>query len=642
MRLAALFGNRAVLQRDMVIPVWGWTEPFSLVRVCLGDNSARAVSGADGKFMVRLAPMAAGGPYTLEAVAVKSGAKATAEDVMVGEVWVASGQSNMEFTFDQLNIKDINPLNNHNVRMITVPRTADQMRKQDFAGEWLLGDSDELKYFSAVAFHFADKLQKELGMTIGVISAAWGGTIIEAWTSRETLIRNPEMTGRVKRYEADVNNEAFWGKYEFEDMSDLYSLRNKVVSQENYPQDPGNIGEEMGWAAPDFDDSAWELMKLPSSWKLQGVPYNGSLWFRLQLNVPASWGGKDLLVNIGAVDKHDVTYFNGERIGANGKDFEEQFWNVPREYKIPGRLVKPGKNTIAVRAFSFLFDGGLIGPAKVMRIAPEGRPEEAISLTGKWRYAVEHNVGNIGAVIMQPGPGNPNTPYILFDNMIYPLLPYAMRGAIWYQGESNEQNHAQYRRLMADMICDWRHAWGQGDFQFLLVQLANFRDQMDFSETSLWPYVREAQMQALELPNTGMAVTLDIGEALDIHPKNKLDVGHRLAYWALRDSYHRNIVASGPIYRDMVIENNRIRLFFNNIGNGLVAKDGELKTFMISDSSKNFLPAVAFIEGNSVVVSSSEVEKPAAVRYAWSDNPEGCNLYNAEGLPASSFRTDTW
>ncbi len=636
MKLAALFGDHAVLQRDKVIPVWGWTEPDKRVTVKLGPHSACTMSQHDGKFMVRFPSFSAGGPYTLSAED-EDGGKVVSEDIMIGEVWIGSGQSNMEFTYTHLSHPVDKIVKNSEVRMITVPMIAANGKQTDFVGDWTIGDDAcAMLAWSAVGHQFILKLQQELGVTVGFIASSWGGTLIEAWTSRETLLRNPDMSGIVKCYESSVCTEEFWDNFQ------------KEEELKKFIPDPGNTGEEKGWATSDFDDSNWQTMELPGSWRSQGIDFNGALWFRKEITIPENWQGKELSINIGAVDKHDITYFNGTKIGATGAGVEEKYWNHYREYTIPANLVKPGKNTIAVRAYSFAFEGGLTGPAQVMQIAPTNSSGNPVFLTGNWKYEIEHNIGNFQANAQdakEMGPGNQNSMYILYDSMIEPLLPCAMRGVIWYQGESsaNRGNPRHYYRMQTDLINDWRYAWGQDDFPFLIVQLANFREPLEYEPEATWPIVRDAQMKALKLPNTGMAVTIDIGEAEDIHPKNKRDVGIRLANWALRDTYGFNIVPSGPIYRDMMIDGDKIRILFDHIGSGLVAKEGqELKTFMIAGFDQKFVPAKAVIEGMSVVVSCPEVPNPYAVRYAWADNPDGCNLYNAEGLPASPFRTDTW
>ena len=315
---------------------------------------------------------------------------------------------------------------------------------------------------------------------------------------------------------------------------------------------------------------------------------------------------------------------------------------MPRMYNVPGRLVRAGRAVVAVRAYSFLYEGGLIGPSEKMVVGPADGSSAPVPLAGVWRLKIEHDFGKTQPLALPFGPCNHQTPYILNDNMVQPLIPYAVRGATWYQGESNESNPREYGRLLRALIRDWRRAWGQGDFPFLTVQLANFKQPLAYEPGSQWALLREGQLRSLQDANTGLAVAIDIGDALDVHPRNKLDVGERLAQWALARTYDKPLTPSGPLYRDFVIEGDRIRLRFDHRGGGLVARDGVLKTFVVAGSGRKFVDADVEIDGDTVVVHSTEVSEPVAVRYAWADNPAGCNLYNREGLPASPFRTDRW
>jgi sialate O-acetylesterase len=634
MKLAAIFGDHAVLQREMPAPVWGWTRPLAQVSVKLGPYEACGMAGDDGKFLVRLPPMPAGGPYELEATAADGGGTATSVDVMVGEVWLASGQSNMEWTLMLIGAagqQEAATAGDPLLRMLNVPREARLGRQSDVRAAWQRCAPPATREFSAVGYYFARRLRAELGVAVGILHSSWGGTLVEAWISREWLVRNEHAAHWVAAYEAEVHSPAYWDhKKEQRPLSDFF------------PADPGNGGEKAGWAKPAHPEGDWKEVVLPRAWQFFGHNHSGVFWFRKTLDIPASWAGKDLSLQIGAVDKQDVTYFNGEPVGATGSGFEQEFWNVDRDYRVPGRLVKAGPNTIAVRAYSFAYYGGLIGPAISMRVALRDASEPAISLAGNWRYKVEHDLGLVSAPAADLGPGNANSPYILYDSMIAPLAPAALRGAIWYQGESNANRASEYRGLLTDLIRCWRRDFGVGDFAFLTVQLANYMGEADYQHESSWARLREAQLQTLAEPATGLAVTIDIGEATDIHPKNKQDVGGRLAQWALGKTYGRPVCPSGPLYRSLTIEGARIRLSFAHTDGGLVARGGALKTFYIAGAERRFVSAEAVIEGDTIVVSSPDVTRPLAVRYAWADNPAGCNLYNAAGLPASPFRTDGW
>ncbi len=629
-RLAGIFGDHGILQQGMPIPVWGWAKPGAQVKANIAKVEAETQARDDGYFFLPLPPLRSGGPYDLQIKA--AGKTATVKDLLLGEVWLASGQSNMQMTLNACGAQGkeaIRAAGQAKIRMITIPRVAVLAGQNDIAAEWQVANPENAPDFSAVAYHFARKLYDELKIPVGIINSSWGGTIVETWTSREALLQNPDTRHWTERYEATVFSPDFWAD-------------PRVPEASRFPVDPGNTGVKKGWAKGDFDDASWPTMELPRTWQSAGHNYSGVFWFRRSVDIPAAWAGQDLILEIGAVDKQDVTYFNGSKVGATGKDFEETHWNKPRAYKVPGRLVRPGRNAIAVRAYSFVYAGGMIGPAERMRLVRGDGKGQPISLTGAWRYQVEHNLGLVQPPAPPMGPGNPNSPYMLFDNMIRPLIPYALRGVIWYQGESNVPQWRQYQSMLTAMIRDWRRRWGQGDFPFLQVQLANYLAPQAYQENSQWARLREAQLKTLEEVNTGMAVSIDIGETADIHPKNKKDVGYRLAQWALAQTYGRKVVPSGPLYSGMTIELQRLRLHFKQVGGGLVAKGGQLRGFVVCGPARQFVEAQAAIDGATVIVEAKGVEKPIAARYAWADNPEGCNLYNAEGLPASPFRTDNF
>ncbi len=654
LRLAALFSDHAVVQQGQTVAVWGWMKPKSRVRVCLGATVAQNLSGADGKFLVHLPRMAAGGPFELKVESIDDGESITRKDIYVGEVWLASGQSNMEWTHMQVcGEADTGALACDGVRMFSTPRRSFAGRQSDVDAVWERGDDDTaVGIFSAVAYFFAKRLHKELGVKIGIINSSWGGTIVEAWTSRETLINNPDVAPWVLSLDNTVNDPEFWAPHEDVDLTDPIARQGLPADVSvNFPEDPGNNAFAEGWADAKCDMSDWSQMRLPGVWNNKH-PFSGIFWFRMEVEIPSNWQGKDILLCIGAVDKQDTTYFNGVQVGKTGARFEQNFWNVPRKYTVPANLVKTGKNVIAVRAYSFAYHGGLIGPKNTMFIVPKEAADDKtqrIPLAGNWDYRIEHNLGVVatGNAGAHPGPGVANTPGILYDNMIAPLVPYSMKGAIWYQGESNASENfridsKKYERGIVDMIRDWRFSWAQGAFPFIQVQLANYQNALDFDENSTWANLRESQRRSLSEPNTGMAVIIDAGEAGNIHPADKETVGFRLAQWALAETYRKNIVATGPLYEGCQIDGNTMRIKFKNVGGGLVSKDGALKTFYIAGCDQTFEPAKAVIDGNEVVLSNPNVSEPMAARYAWADNPEGCNLYNAEGLPASPFRTDTW
>lgn len=385
------------------------------------------------------------------------------------------------------------------------------------------------------------------------------------------------------------------------------------------------------WRTPELNDAAWAHMTLPALWETGPLPdFDGVVWFRKTVDVPAEAAGKEVRLQLAMIDDADVTYVNGVKVGSTNS------YNEKRIYTIPAGVLKAGKNVIAVRVEDSGGGGGIYGDAADMKLSIG---TNAIPLSGDWAFGIESVGGGNGSS------NNPNSfPTLLYNAMIHPLIPFAMKGVIWYQGENNAGRAYQYRTAFPLMIQDWRKRWGH-DFPFYFVQLASFNAGGGNSKNgSAWAELREAQTMTLQLPHTGMAVTTDIGEAGDIHPKNKQDVGLRLAAVALHDAYGKNTVFSGPVYQSMKVEGAKIVLSFSNIAGGLMARDkyGYLKGFEVAGTDQQFHYAKAFVQGDGVVVYADDVPNPVAVRYAWADDAGEANLYNKEGFPAVPFRTDTW
>lgn len=382
------------------------------------------------------------------------------------------------------------------------------------------------------------------------------------------------------------------------------------------------------WMRPGLDDSDWKSMTVPGLWESGPVgQYDGIIWFRKTVHIPESWAGENLSLHLGPVDDLDSTYVNGQLIGS------QEVHNAPRDYTIPANLTESCELKIAVRVVDWMGGGGFWGEDKDMRI--KSSSGDSILLSGEWLF----KEGIKGSdVPLRPSQSSPT---MLFNGMINPIVNYVMRGVIWYQGEANASRAYQYRSLFPTMIEDWRKHWNRGDFPFYFVQLANFMDIKSEPSESAWAELREAQLMTLALPNTGMACIIDIGEADDIHPRNKQDVGKRLALIARNQIYGEDVPFSGPIYKSKKVEGNKIRLNFDHVYDGLSAKSENLKGFAIAGEDKKFVWAEAVVEGESVLVWSDDIKNPVAVRYAWADNPV-CNLVNSEGLPASPFRTDNW
>ena len=623
--LHGLFTDNMVLQRDISVPVWGWTEPGATVTVSIAAQTVTAVAQADGKWLARLEPMQAGGPFRMKIAGPQS---VVLKNVMIGDVWICSGQSNMEMGIGAATngAEEIARATNSMIRLYIVPEETAFSPRSNPRSHWdvctpATAAKGYWKGFSAVGYFFGRKIQEETGVPIGMIQSAWPGRIAEAWMSESALGALPEHKAQVAAFKAEVAEHLEQGAEYNEKAMQEWWLKN----------DPGSVSD--AWAKPDFDHSAWKTMDLPQFWEQAGLPdFDGIVWYRREVTVPASWSGRDLTLHLGPIDDRDTTWFNGVKVG--GLDA----WNAERDYRIPADLVWTGRNVIAIRVLDTGLGGGLWGKPEQLSLERKGEPP--IPLAGPWPYCAGKHLKDSTPLPRDLTAGNPNLPAVLFNGMIAPLVPFGIKGVIWYQGESNSERSSQYRDLLTALIRDWRARFGVGDFSFLIVQLANFRDGPDEPAVSDRSVIRETQMLVSQSePNCGLAVAIDIGNPTDIHPANKQEVGRRLALAALANVYGKKIEYSGPIYRSFEIEGNSIRLSFDH-ANGLAARDGELKSFVIAGRDGKFAPARATIDRNTIVVSSPTVAEPVAVRYGWADSPE-CNLCNAAGLPASPFRTDS-
>ncbi len=624
-KLVTLFSDNMVLQRDKALPVWGKADPGGEVTVRIQQQSKKSTVSDSGTWQIQLDPMPAGGPYELQVIGAET---ITFRNVMIGEVWVCSGQSNMEMpvagwgrVLDYQ--KEIATANYANVRLFQVKHTISKTPLDTVNGPgWSECSPQTVPEFSAVAYFFGRMLYNELQVPIGLVHTSWGGTVAEAWTSAAALQTMPYFVQKIAAMESTR-------AYSMAEYTAAMAAREEKIAI----GDAGYADSRPLWNDPDLNTDGWQTMEVPTKWELAGYPgLDGIMWFRKDIIIPPAMQGSDLTLHLGPVNDIDITWFNGAQVGGISDA------NAHRIYPVEKSLVRPGKNSIVVRVQDIGNVGGLWGEPEQMFLA--GRTGQKISLAGPWRCKVGFDTQTLGP---QPvSPDNPNQPTVLFNGMLKPLMPYAIRGAIWYQGESNAGRANQYRTLFPLMITDWRTHWQQGDFPFLFVQLANFQKKQTRPEKDSWAELREAQLQTLALPNTGMAVTIDIGEVEDIHPKNKQEVGRRLALNALHLVYGKEIEYSGPIYTSMNVEGDKIRLHFKHVAGGLVARDSnELKGFTVCGADQKFVWAQARIDGETVVVSSPGIKDPVAVRYAWAFNPIA-NLYNKAGLPASPFRTDTW
>jgi len=631
----AIIGDNMVMQSGMKVRIWGQANPGERVTVQINSHTSSASADGSGHWQTFIGPMNAGGPFSLT---IKGNNTLSFKNIMVGEVWICSGQSNMEWPL--INAKDganaVRSANYPEIHLFTVEKSTSATPLDEVKGRWVVTTPDTVGQFSAVGYFFGRELYEALKTPIGLIHTSWGGTPAESWTSYEALAANPELKPIIDRYQESLKA--------LPERQKDFERAMAQWEQNNIYLDPGNKGEALGYAGDSVSTADWKQMNLPQYFETAGLDIDGAVWFRKQIDIPQSWAGKDLVLNLTPIDDYDTTYFNGTRVGGIGRETPDSY-SKPRRYRVPGRLVHAGRNVIAVRVFDAAGNGGFAGGGN-MSLAPAGaKSNEVIGLEGPWDYKVEVAFApkhpDWGSRPQAPGPNNQNSPSVLYNAMLAPLTPYAIRGAIWYQGESNAGRAYQYRTLFPLMIRNWRRAWNEGDFPFYYVQLANWQPQKAEPAESEWAELREAQSMTLHEPQTGMAVIIDIGDTNDIHPRNKLDVGHRLAVWALAQTYHQRLEYSGPLYDGYSIDGNRVQIRFTH-AKGLKTSDGEPpRGFAIAGADHRFYWADARIDDENVVISSSKVPKPVAVRYAWADNPE-VNLYNSVNLPASPFRTDDW
>ena len=633
-RLPALIGDNMVLQRGLKVRIWGNADPREKITVIFEKTSLHTVADTRGGWEVWLPPLKAGGPFDLT---IKGANVLTVKNILVGEVWLCSGQSNMEWplvnTLDSA--EAVKNANYPQIRLFTVAKQTSASPLTDLEGRWVVTTPDEAAHFSAVGYFFGRELHQQLKVPVGLIDSSWGGTPAEAWTSHEALVSVPLLRPILDRYRSSLNPLPI--------TKETYVRALAQWEEKNLHVDPGNKGEASGYADPATSTADWNKIDLPKQIETAGLLVDGAIWFRRVVEVPESWSGKDLVLNLPPIDDHDITYFNGTKIGSIGRETPNSYM-VARKYVVPGSLVHSGPNVIAIRVFDSAGEGGF-SPGGAMSIEAAGSAvSDVISLRGTWDYKVE--------LALEPkrpdwstrpeaaGVSNQNNPSFLYNAMIAPLVPFAIRGVIWYQGESNAGRAFQYRTLFPALIRDWRKAWGR-DFPFYFVQLANWRARKAEPSESDWAELREAQLMTLGAPQTGMAVTIDIGDENDLHPRNKLDVARRLAAWALAKTYGRSVIVSGPLFDRFSIEGNKVLIRFKHAAGLKTIDGGPVKGFAIAGADRRFVWAEARIEGRTVIVSSPSVPRPVAVRYGWADSPI-VNLSNKAGLPASPFRTDDW
>ncbi|MCI3936444.1 sialate O-acetylesterase [Chryseobacterium aahli] len=611
-KLPALVSDGMVLQRNQKLNVWGKADAGEKVEVKFLNKNYKTTADQTGNWKITLPEQKAGGPYTMTINEI------TLKDILIGDVWLASGQSNMELPMRRLTplyADEIKNANNQNIRFFTVPQKYNFKLPQTEldGGKWEATNPQTILNFSGVAYFFAKELSQKNKVAVGIIHASLGGSPIQAWMDENSLKKYPEYLDEAKKWQND-------------DLIKSTESGEQALSKAWYTElDQSDIGLNQHWESFDLNDSDWKTMNIPGSWEDKEGSFEGSVWFRKEINLTKNQTGKTAFLNLGRIKDADVTYINGVKVGNVTYEYP------PRWYDIPAGVLKEGKNVIAVRISNGSGKGQFIAD-KPYYLEIDGNK---IDLKTEWKY-------KIGAKMEKMAPGTTFIrwkPTGLYNAMINPLISYNIKGAIWYQGESNTGKPKEYGDLLTTMITDWRNKWNQKEMPFFTVQLANFMEPKTQPIESNWAELREQQRQvSLKVPNTGLAVIIDIGEWNDIHPLNKKTVGDRLALQALKVADKKNIIADGPVYQTMKVEENKIILSFKN-GTDDFAPVSELKGFAVKGKDAKYEWAKAKMEGNKIIVWNDNISNPVSVRYDWADNPDG-NLKNKTGLPASPFTTE--
>jgi sialate O-acetylesterase len=620
-KLPQLVRDSMILQRDAEINIWGWASKDEKITVSFNQKKYTTKATTAGKWKMVLAPMKAGGPYSM---IISGKNKITLKEILIGDVWFCSGQSNM---VHQMNIHDVTYANDiatanyPQIRQFLIPTLTSLQGPKDNLPQafWKAAVLEDVRPFSAVAYFFARKLYEKYHIPIGIINASVGGTPIEAWTSEEGLKDFPSLINTIQKNK---------------DTAYINTI-NRTAAANNtgrpLQKDLGMTGEKK-WYDVSYVAQGWRNINIPGYWEDQGIKdLNGVVWYRKEIDVPATMVGMPAKVFLGRIVDADVLYINGVQVGNTTYQYPQ------RRYTVPANLLKAGKNIFTIRVTNNAGKGGFVPGKPYCLFAGK----DTIDLKGTWQYKVGEVFIPAAAQSFAGDIATQNQPAALYNAMVAPAINYTIKGFLWYQGESNSGRAAAYAKLQPAQINDWRNKWQQGDIPFLFVQLPNYMDANYIPSESQWAELREAQLQSLSVTNTGMAVAIDLGEWNDIHPDNKKDVGERLAVAAQKLAYNDSIVYSGPVYKSSTIESNKIIISFNHTGSGLITNDGaEPGEFAIAGADKKFMWAKARIEGDKIIVWHDELFKPMYVRYAWADNPVNPNLYNKEGLPASPFRTD--
>jgi Domain of unknown function (DUF303). len=609
-KLPRLISNGMILQRDMPLKIWGSASPREKVNVKFNNQNYQTVANAKGSWQIALPAMMAGGPYEMQINNI------ILKDILIGDVWLCSGQSNMELPIRRvldLYQREIEKVNNTNIRQFRVPFRYNFITPENDmqGGAWVSATPQNIYDFSAVAYFFANELYQKYHVPVGLINNAIGGSPAEAWLSSEALKKYPELLKESQKcaqpgyIDSVLNAENGYRKSWFSELN----MKDKGVSV---------------WSKENADFSSWPQISVPGYWSDKfSSQKNGSVWFHREFIIPDSLAARNAVLRLGRIIDSDSAFVNGTFVGTISYQYP------PRIYNIPKGLLKKGTNSITVRVISQSGKGGFVEEKPYeIRIG-----SQIIDLTGDWQF-------HSGAE-MQPMDSQTffqYKPMGLFNGMINPLLNFAIKGVIWYQGESNTGRRKEYAQLFPDLIDNWRAKFNNPELPFLYVQLANLGIAPKQPQESGWAELREVQRKMLEKPRTGMAVAIDLGEWNDIHPLNKKEVGRRLSLEAQRVAYNETaIVSSGPRLESAELEGNAVILTFSSVGSGLYA-NSVLEGFAIAGENGRFEWANAVvITKNKVKVWCEPVGLPRVVRYAWADNPANANLKNKEGLPASPF-----
>ena len=640
-RLDGYFCDHAVLQRDRTIPVSGLAEPETSVELTFHGITARTMAAPDGRFTIDLPPLSAAEGQRLRVT--NEGREICCEDVAVGEVYLAAGQSNMEFS-----LKDSQPgpeaasdAEFESLRYFKIPARSYYGRQHTLPGCWRKISRADAATLSGCGFFFGRSIAKETGVPVGIVEASLGGINLESWVSRETLLAHPAYRKELLEYERSVSLQGT------DREGKLPGANEKIMSglKKLFPVPPDDGKEKSGWANAGFCDQDWETMLLPDSWTEAGHNHAGIFWFRRTVEIPDGWRGHALELRLGAVDKADRTYFDGRLIGKTGESLVFDFWMTPRVYTIPADLTEgPGPHTIAVQASSMASictDGGLLGPASEMVLVCPDRPgtePDRISLAGPWRYRETYDAGTVGMTFMRTlGPGFAGSLHMLYDNMILPLSGIPMRGVLWYQGEANAICMAkEYETLLGAMLEEWRRTLGCPELEFYIIQLPDYHNPHYFAPFNQWTLIREAQNNtALHDPLADCIVTLGLGDVVELHPRNKKAVGEAAARFALARLNGHPL--QPPSLQRLTRRDQTLELAF--MGSPLPPAGTEIHGFAVAGDDGTAFAARAEVVSSSVVeVSAPEVPAPTRVWYAWAGNPVKFDFRSADGLPVSPFR----